>query len=554
MEDVTPELLETLLEEYGKEIETSEIIRFILEKIKEGSATYTDANAFAIEIGSILSKAYGSKISSDVLPNGKMYYNIADRLLRGTLTKSYEDVADVTVRIQEILNEKAKIGIKAIKPEINEDRIKGLIELVSAAEHYDDVGKTLGSSIENYTQSIVDDAIKANVEFHGKSGLSPVISRKVAGNCCAWCARLVGNYSYPDVPKDVYRRHRNCRCTVDYDPGTGKRQNVHTKLWADSEQELEQRKTIGLEKLGLKGNVPNDTMKLKDKITSTNNQIEQLKEQFSELTEGYSYDEWFKDFSSIEDGYGEVPDGDDISKRLKELDQKITDTEKKKTELLYQKEKRNQLDTGYSGQVPHNEIDTFNAKALNQIKADTGYSDEKAEEFQRALQEYFGDGYETILSSNTSTAMTIRNGIDRMPVYDGSISRGMIFDNTDVKVFTNLQTGAELSKKGLIESWSSERNAAIAFSGINSYEKSSVILECMENKTAVGVQHLSLFGSVEAEVLSSSKYEVVKVTTENKYDYLSKHKEYLYSLDDLEEEEIHLKENVVCIIKVKEKS
>lgn len=330
MEDVTPELLEALLEEYGKEIETSEIIRFILEKIKEGSATYTDANAFAIEIGSILSKAYGSKISSDVLPNGKMYYNIADRLLRGTLTKSYEDVADVTVRIQEILNEKAKIGIKAIKPEINEDRIKGLIELVSAAEHYDDVGKTLGSSIENYTQSIVDDAIKANVEFHGKSGLSPVISRNVAGNCCAWCARLVGNYSYPDVPKDVYRRHRNCRCTVDYDPGTGKRQNVHTKLWADSEQELEQRKTIGLEKLGLKGNVPNDTMELKDKIADANFKITDLKKQFSDITDGYSYDEWFKDFRSIEEGYGDLTEADepdvvklkDISQKLKELIQK----------------------------------------------------------------------------------------------------------------------------------------------------------------------------------------------------------------------------------------
>ena len=70
---------------------------------------------------------------------------------------------------------------------------------------------------------------------------------------------------------------------------------------------------------------------------------------------------------------------------------------------------------------------------------------------------------------------------------------------------------------------------------------------------AVGVQHLSLFGTDESEVLSSSKYEVVEVIKESKYDYLSKHREYLYFPEDLEDSSEVLKENVVCIIKVKEK-
>lgn len=32
-----------------------------------------------------------------------------------------------------------------------------------------------------------------------------------------------GKTTYPDVAKDVYRRHENCRCTVEYDPGGAKR-------------------------------------------------------------------------------------------------------------------------------------------------------------------------------------------------------------------------------------------------------------------------------------------------------------------------------------------
>ena len=39
---------------------------------------------------------------------------------------------------------------------------------------------------------------------------------------------LEGEYEYPDVPKDVYRRHENCDCTVEY-ISAGKRQDVWTK-------------------------------------------------------------------------------------------------------------------------------------------------------------------------------------------------------------------------------------------------------------------------------------------------------------------------------------
>ena len=39
--------------------------------------------------------------------------------------------AEAAVEVQKILNEKAGIGIKAIKPEMNEDRVRGIINVVS---------------------------------------------------------------------------------------------------------------------------------------------------------------------------------------------------------------------------------------------------------------------------------------------------------------------------------------------------------------------------------------------------------------------------------------
>jgi hypothetical protein len=85
--------------------------------------------------------------------------------------------------------------------------------------------------------SAADDFVQTNVEFHGKSGLTPKIVRIAGGNCCKWCRGLAGTYIYPDVPKSVYQRHDNCRCIVTYNPvdGKGKIQNVHSKDWISEE-------------------------------------------------------------------------------------------------------------------------------------------------------------------------------------------------------------------------------------------------------------------------------------------------------------------------------
>lgn len=88
--------------------------------------------------------------------------------------------------------------------------------------------------------------------FHAKAGLKPKITRVVVGDCCDWCRALAGTYTYGDEPEDIYRRHRYCRCRVEYSPGDGKRQDVWTKEWMDPEKDakIEARKKIGIRNKG----------------------------------------------------------------------------------------------------------------------------------------------------------------------------------------------------------------------------------------------------------------------------------------------------------------
>lgn len=248
VEDIVPSLLKKIKSEFEGARLDSEVLKDLLSKLHHSKASYLDANQYAIEIGEILSKALGASLTNETLPDGKMYYNIAQRVLTDVLGRNYELVSDYTEQVQKNLNSEAKIGLTAQVPELNQDRIDGLVNRLASEESFDDVRWLLEEPIVNFTQSIIDDSIQKNAEFHHKVGLSPKIVRRVVGHPCKWCKSLEGSYNYPEVPKDIYRRHGKCKCTVDYHPGNGKKQNVHTKKWTDEKQKLvRKRSRIGIE-------------------------------------------------------------------------------------------------------------------------------------------------------------------------------------------------------------------------------------------------------------------------------------------------------------------
>lgn len=229
MEDIAPELLEEIRKTFTHSVQYNRKILALHQAIQSGTATYHDAAVYAQEVGEALSLAFGKHLSSAVLPGGRMYYNIADRVIRPLLEEEHSLIADAARTVQTALNEKAGVGIKTQSVSVNADRIDGIVNKISNAENFDDVAWMLDEPVKNFSMNVVDETLRANVDFQGRAGLRPRIIRKAERKCCEWCSQLAGEYDYPDVPDDVYRRHECCRCTVEYDPGSGKRQNVWTK-------------------------------------------------------------------------------------------------------------------------------------------------------------------------------------------------------------------------------------------------------------------------------------------------------------------------------------
>lgn len=230
-EDIVPELSKSIDELFKQRNSKSEVLKEMLKRLNDGTATYKEAGALAGEIGRNLSLSVNDVINEDVLPDGKMYFNISNRLLNHSLKNNYEIVSGFSTDVQNLINQNAGLHLKVQVPKFNDRKVKGLVERLSNAEDFETAEWLLKEPLITFTQSIVDDYIQKNIKFQSDAGLNPKLTRTVIGNPCAWCKNLAGNYEYNEAPEDIFRRHDRCRCIVDYLPGDGKKQNVWSKEW-----------------------------------------------------------------------------------------------------------------------------------------------------------------------------------------------------------------------------------------------------------------------------------------------------------------------------------
>lgn len=232
MTDIAPELWEKISAEFEAALKRDKEIAGLYEKIRSGKATYEEAQIFSQRVGRLSSMALTDNITAEALPDGKMYYNIAQRTVRPALERDYELISDASAEVQASLNKAAGIGMNPVIPEMNEDRVSGLIDkLTEDGKPFDDVRSFLEDPVMNFCQNIVDESVRANAEMHYASGLTPKIKRIMTGHkACGFCIERAGEHKYPLPDNRIYQRHENCRCLVLYDPGNGKYQDVHSKI------------------------------------------------------------------------------------------------------------------------------------------------------------------------------------------------------------------------------------------------------------------------------------------------------------------------------------
>lgn len=105
-------------------------------------------------------------------------------------------------------------------------------------EEFNKMFRLLDSSVGQLSQHFFDDFVEENASRYLSSGLRSVIIRRQLGQCCDFCAGLVGVYDYGngDFPKNIFVRHRDCKCLVTVKTEKGGYTDVWSKKEYDSQR------------------------------------------------------------------------------------------------------------------------------------------------------------------------------------------------------------------------------------------------------------------------------------------------------------------------------
>jgi len=245
-QDVVPILNEQIQSSFKNYCLKDRRLTQISKRIRDGTANMRDAHDYAEHLGENLSHALLNNLTADNLPNGKLYYNIAQRTVIPSLEENYNLVNDISKDIQAIADKKAKIGLGTVKADFPSSRINGLIDKMTSDDILlEQAIRWLGEPIINNSEAFFDDYVRANAEFRTNVGLKATITRSVMGGCCKWCEDLAGTYDYDNAPDEIYARHEFCRCTVTYQSQKTSQNVWSKKTWESSPEELERRKSIG---------------------------------------------------------------------------------------------------------------------------------------------------------------------------------------------------------------------------------------------------------------------------------------------------------------------
>ena len=260
MQDIAPELYEAVRTAFTDKVIADPYVFAFMEKVDRVTADFPDAQVYAKRLGEMLSDALLDVLTEDSLPDGRLYWNIADRVIRPMLNQNYELVNQAAAEVQKVLDSAERIGLNAVRAAKPEKRIKGLLDNMTVEGlEFSEVQRRMTAPVVNITESFFDDFIRENANFRYQSGMNPQIIRILTGKKpCSWCKSLAGVYDYENtwVSDDytIYQRHENCHCQVFYKNNRERYlQGVHSKRIVREPSDIDTRITLNLDVTRKKG-------------------------------------------------------------------------------------------------------------------------------------------------------------------------------------------------------------------------------------------------------------------------------------------------------------
>lgn len=128
MPDVAPELYQLIIDDFESRMQQDKRIRQIQCKIENEKADLTDIYQYANRIGELGSEALIKCFAENRLPNGILYWNIAQRTVKPFLKHIHKLINEKAIRVQKSIDTRDGIGLNPIDGKFPEDRVDDLVQ------------------------------------------------------------------------------------------------------------------------------------------------------------------------------------------------------------------------------------------------------------------------------------------------------------------------------------------------------------------------------------------------------------------------------------------
>ncbi len=137
-EDVVPALWAQIEDTFKNKVKVDPLIKSIARKTEAETATLRDVYTYASELSQTAVNTLIICLSADNLPDGKLYWNIAERTIVPLYRIVHEMIIDLAVEVTKAEDKKQSIGLKPIRTKFNEERIRTIINVIVNESSEDD--------------------------------------------------------------------------------------------------------------------------------------------------------------------------------------------------------------------------------------------------------------------------------------------------------------------------------------------------------------------------------------------------------------------------------
>lgn len=223
MEDIAPALYEKINKDFTAAVRNDSTLKTLATKAQSKALTQKELTTVSTRLGMHASDAFRKYLTADALPDGKMYWNIADRTIRPIMQQVYESANYFSEKAMRIADKAAGVNISIAKGIDPTQRIDDIIDFTLNSKTAEELDNALNLPVKTTALDFNDDFMNANGEIRNGLGFEQVVVREYDGvglangrRPCNWCIGRSGTFTYQEAKDNgVFERHTGCGCTIE---------------------------------------------------------------------------------------------------------------------------------------------------------------------------------------------------------------------------------------------------------------------------------------------------------------------------------------------------